>query len=286
MAGENVSAISPYGMNLYSNYANAVGISDLYSIGGTGDLLSMNGSVFGGMTMPFMPTFGGNWNYENYFDNMTRYQDFMYDSQIHQHQKRREVNFHAKAPELAIEDQAEILHEKIMKDEQEQVIPAMKAYIESVRNICGPDADQEYVLGMAKSIYKQIYNTSISEDLRKYGNGSLTQGFLQSVTLGFANKTTAEENIATIDGQPVARWENTKKLIGNAAGGAVVGAGSMYLLSSLKAFKGFFKTKPIIAAGIGAAAGLLAALGFGAINKSSNRDSLHLEPQTAEAHQA
>ena len=277
MAGENVSAINPYGMNLYSNYANSVGLSDLYSLGGTGDLLSMNGSVFGGMTMPFMPTFGGNWNYEGYFDNMTKWQDFMYDSQIHQHQKRREVNFHAKAPELAIEDQAEILHEKIMKDEQEQVIPAMKAYIESVRNICGPDADQEYVLGMAKSIYKQIYNTSISEDLRKYGNGSLTQGFLQSVTLGFANKTTAEENIATIDGQPVARWKNTKKLIGNAAGGAVVGAGSMYLLSSLKAVKGFFKTKPIIAASIGGVIGLLSALGLGAIKQSSNKNALVAE---------
>lgn len=275
MAGENVNAINPYGMSFYNSYINGVGLSDLYSVGGTGDILSMNGSLFnGGTTVPFMPTFGGGMNYESYFNNMNQWQDFMYDSQIRRHEKQREVNFRANAPELSINEQAEILHEKIMKDEQEQVIPAFKAYLESVARICGEGADKEYIIGMAKNIYKQKYNASISDDLRKYGNGSLTQGFLQSVTLGIANGRTEEENIATIDGQPVARWENTKKLIGNATGGAIVGAGGMYLLSTLKTVQKFFKTKPMIAAGIGATIGLLGGLGLGAVSKTTKREDL------------
>lgn len=271
MAGESVSAITPYYGGLYNNYANSVMLDDLCGFGSTTGMMSMNDSLFSGMTMPFMPSFtGGGINYETYFNNMEKYQDFMYDSQIRQADKRREVNYRANAPEMAMDEQLEILHEKIMRNEQQQVIPALKALLQSIAATYGQNASQEDLIAMAKNQYKQKYQTSLSDDLRKYGNGSLTQGFLQTATLGFADKRTPEENISIIDNQPVGRWENTKKLMGNAAGGALVGGIGMYVLSSLKWAKALFKSKPLVAAGIGAAAGLLAGAGIGALNQSSS----------------
>lgn len=271
MAGENVSAVTPY-FGLYNNYANSVMLDDLCGFGSNSGMMSMDGSLFGGTSMPFMPTFGGGMNYESYFDNMEKYQDFMYDSQIRQHKKRKEVDFITNAPARAIEEQAEILHEKIMKNEQQQVIPALRSFLASIQSSYGQNGNPEDVLAMAKSIYKDKYKASLSDDLRKYGNGSLTQGFLHTLTLGYADKRTAEENISIIDNQPVARWENTKKVAGSAAGGAVVGATSMYLLSSLKYVKNLFKSKPLIAAGIGAAIGLLSGAGIGALNQRASTE--------------
>ena len=63
------------------------------------------------------------------------------------------------------------------------------------------------------------------DDIRQNGRDSFTQGFLQTLTFGFADNKTAEENIALLTGQPVGRSEDAKKFAGNVAGGAVVGGG-------------------------------------------------------------
>ncbi len=275
MADANVSGINPmYGM--YNSYANNIAMQDLTGynpLSSYDPTMSMNGSLFTGMTMPFMPSFGGSaMNYDQYFKNMEQYQDFMYDSQIRQADKRREVSFRANAPERAIDEQLEILHEKIMQNEQEQIIPALQSVLDGMNATYGQqnNANQKDMIAMVKTMYRQKYGTSLSDDIRKYGAGSLTQGFLQSISFGLADGRTAEENISIINDQPVSRWEDTKKLIGNCLGGALTGGLGMLALSSLKFVKYLFKSKPLVAAGTGAVLGAVTSGGIGALNRRAS----------------
>lgn len=282
MAGENVSAINPcFGGGLYNNYANSVMLDDLCGFGTTPSMMSLNGSLFSGATTPFMPTFtGGGMNYEQYFDNMEKYQDFMYDSQIRQAERRREVNFRANVPDIKTDEELSILHEKIMRNEQEQIIPALQAVMDKYAQSYGRSENPQDLIAMVKYQYRQKYNTDLTEDIRKYGNGSITQGFLQAVSLGLADSRTAEENVSIIDNQPVARAEDTKKIIGNAAGGALIGSTSMLALSSLKCVKHIFKSKPLVAAIVGGVIGLLSGAGIGALHRRSSTRVQHPTPQT------
>lgn len=264
MTGEAVTGISGYTPFLGS-YQNQVLLGDMMGLN-SGWGLGMDTSIFGGLggfnsMMPF-----GGWNYDSYFNNMDKYQQFMYDTQIRQAERSRTADLKANAPMEAIAHKAEVLHEKIMQNEQEQIIPALRAYVTSVREgfAYGSEVSDEQLLAKAGSLYKQMYNTTMTEDIRKYGNGSFTQGLLQTLTFGIADKRTAEDNIAVINEQPVSRWEKGKKYAGNATGGAIIGAASMYVLSSLKYFKNVFKSKPLVAAGIGAVIGALSGIGLSA----------------------
>lgn len=282
MAGENVSGINPYmGMPMYNNYMNNVMLDDLCGYNsGIPNMMGMDGSLFNGGATPYMPTFGGGMNYDSYFKNMEQYQDFMYDSQIRQADRQREVNFRANVPEEVLVKQIDILHEKIIQNEQEQVLPALRSILVSLSETAGNTATQEQLLARADLLYQQRYGTPITEDLRKYGNGSATQGFLQTISFGFADNVTAEENIATINGQPVSRWEDTKKILGSAAGGALFGGAGLFLLSSLKLLGKLFKSKPLVAAAVGAGVGALSGAGVGAVQVNSRKQLNVDSPQT------
>lgn len=281
MAGEFVGGIPSFGMMpFYNNYANGVMLDDIYNYSGMSNpgMFSMDGSLFGGMmnsntafgggmTTPYMG-FGGGYNNDQYFRNMEQYQDFMYDSQLRRSEKARQVDFRANAPIESIQRQAEILHEKIMQNEQQQIIPALNKLLASINGGYGTNskATQEQLIAKADTIYKQMYKTSLSEDIRKYSNGSFQQGLYQSLTFGLADRTTAEENISRINGAPVSRWESAKKIAGNATGGALIGAGSMYALFSLPVLKSVFKSKPGLLGAIGAVIGALSGMTMSALS--------------------
>lgn len=93
MAGFDMAA-SMYGLfpNIYNNQValNDLTGMDLYSpLGMANPMMSMNGSIFGGGygMYPAMPMYGGGYNYEDYYKNYERYQDFMIDSQVRRQQK-------------------------------------------------------------------------------------------------------------------------------------------------------------------------------------------------------
>lgn len=278
MAGEAISGITPYSYGtwpLYNNYANGVMLDDIfggYSSFTTPNMFSMDGSLFGGTgygATPFMPYVGGGMNYEQYYKNMEQYRDFMYDSQLRQAQKSRQVDFRANSPMESIQRQANILHEKIMQNEQQQIIPALNKFIQSIKSASGyENASNEELIARAETLYSQLYKTTLTEDIRKYGNGSFKQGLFQSLSLGFADRVTAEENVAKINNAPVSRWESAKKVTGNAVGGALIGAGSLFGLMSLPVFKKVFTSKPGFLAGVGAIVGALAGMTMSAISKS------------------
>lgn len=272
MADFNMAA-NMYGMfpNMYNNQValNDLTGLDMYAPLGfySNPMMSMNGSIFGsgmGMGMyPMMPPMGmGSGNYEDYYKNYDKYQDFMINSQVRQQQKWRDADLTLNSPMEGIAKQASYLHERIMNNEQEQIIQSYQKFKNSVKSMY-PGATDEEISNRASTLYKQITGVSITDDIRQYGRGSFTQGFLQTVTFGLADDKTAEENIAEITGQPVGRKEKTKKIIGNAVGGAVFGGVS--LIAARGIFKGLLKGLkkiPIATAFIGGGAAIAAAIGI------------------------
>lgn len=278
MAGFNMAA-GMYGMfpNIYNNQValNDLTDMDLYSpIGMINPMMSMNGSIFGGGVGPFgggfgtgfgggypsMPMFsGGGYNFEDYYKNYEKYQDFMINNQVRQQQKMRNADLRLNSPQEGIAKQASLLHEKILRNEQQQIQLAYQNFKESVRAMYG-DASDEEIANRASTLYAQMHGCSITDDIRRYGRGSFTQGFLQTVSLGIADKKTAEENVSELTGQPVGRYERGKKIAGNVTGGAVFGgAAAISAGYLLKAFAKGMKNKPFIAGLIGGAVGLVTA---------------------------
>ena len=268
MSGYNM-ATGMYGLfpNWYNNQValNDLTKLDMYPMLGymTDPLMSMNAGIFQacpGFNMPYMPTYPGGYNYENYYKNYSEYQDFMIDRRVNYEQKMRNANLKLHAPEEGIAKQAAILHEKIMQNEQQQIQQAYKAFKESVRAMYG-GGDDTQIANRASSLYKQVTGVSLTDDIRQHGRDSFTQGFLQTTTFGIADSKTAEENIAELTGQPVGRSERAKKIAGNIAGGAVFGgAAAISAKYLLKAFCAGAKNKTFWAAIIGGIAGVGAAL--------------------------
>ena len=270
MADQSVAAINGtgYGMGMnpwmMSAYSNQIAMNDLFEDMYSTNPMSMNGSLFGGMGMgmyPMFPAFTG-MNTDNWMQQMDKWQDYSIDRQVRYQEKSRNADLRLNSPMEGIAEAARVLNEKIHKDEQEQILPALSHYVEAVKAAYpnGTDAD---VLNRARSLYEQQFHTDLVDDIRANGKDAFTQGFIQAVTFGLADNKTAEENIADITGQPVGRGDQTKKILGRAAGGAVLGGTGAYLLSFSKYFKFLGKSKPLLVAAAGALIAGLAALGAG-----------------------
>lgn len=256
MAASGMYGIAP---NYYTNQIamNDLSNLDLYAPTGMSldPMLTMNGSIFGS------PMMGMGGNYEDYYRNYERYQDFMINNQVRQQQRMRNADLQLNSPQEGIQKQAKILHEKIMRNEQEQILQAYASFKESVRSLYGDQATDEQIANKASTFYAQLTGKSIPDDIREHGRDSFTQGFMQTVTLGLADEKSAEENISALTGQPVGRKDKTKKIVGNVAGGALVG-GATFLTSGMicKALKVSAKSKTFWGILAGAAAGLGAAI--------------------------
>lgn len=274
MAAPGMYGIAP---NYYTNQITMNDLSglDLYAPTGMAmdPMLTMNGSIFGSPMMGMGLGYGGmgygigmyptmmGGNYEDYYRNYEKYQDFMINNQVRQQQKMRNADLQLNSPQEGIQKQASVLHEKILRNEQEQILQAYATFKESVRSLYGDQATDEQVANRASTLYKQLTGKTITDDIREHGRDSLTQGFMQTVTLGLADGKSAEENISALTGQPVGRKDKTKKVLGNVAGGALVG-GATFCASSLllKALKVSSKSKTFWGIAAGAAAGILAAI--------------------------
>ena len=264
-------AASMYGMypNIYNNQValNELSGLDLYYPTGMAidPALTMNGSIFGanpymGVT-PFMPTFGSNGSnsIEDYYKQYEKYQDFMINSQVRQQKKMRNADLQLNGAEEGIKAKAAVLHDKILRNEQQQIKSAYNSYVDAVRAMYG-DGDQTQIFSRANAAYAQLNNgKSLVDDIREHGRDSYTQGVLQTLTFGFADGKTAEENIADLTGQPVGRTDKALKMAGNVTGGMAVG-GAVFGLSKLamSALCLAIKSKTFIGMAIGGLAGLAA----------------------------
>ena len=188
-----------------------------------------DGSGYGGMGMPMMPMTGGvtGYNPQSYFNNMRDYQKFYIDYNVDQQNMQRNADLRINASLEGIKDAAAVLQDKIKQNEQDQVPDAFKAYVQSVRTAYGQGSEKE-VEARALNLYGQMTGKSLIQDLRDNGHGSFTQGLLQSLTFSTTYRTSAEDNIATITGQPAGTTEKFTqgcgKVVGAGAAGAAIGA--------------------------------------------------------------
>lgn len=225
MANEinGVGAISPAGSFQYNPYYD---FDDLdMNMGMYPSMGGMNGSIFDGSygmgMMPYVPGFGG--NNQSYFNNMRDYQKFYNDYNIEQQRMQRNADLRINASVEGIKSAASILKDKIVNNEQDQIPEAFEKYLNSVRAAYGEGTDSE-IKSRAMTLYAQMNgNKSLIQDLRDYGHGSGTQGFIQALTFGMYNRHSAEDNISNITGAPVGSGEKTKHNFGRLAGAATVG---------------------------------------------------------------
>ena len=238
MTTNRVDSINCVQMNYDNPYADRIDCTDI----GSPNLY--NTSIFGGYGMPMapiapmMPMFTGANNMGSYYDYLKDYQKFNIDYNVDQQNMTRNADLRINASIEAVRGAAMILKDKVLANEQDQILEAYNNYVETVRAAYGEGTDSE-IRSRANTLYAQMNGgKSIYQDLRENSHGSATQGVIQTVTFGLYNRKSAEDNISEISGAPVGTGEKTAQNLGRVAGAGIVGGivgGVAKLLGSGKA---------------------------------------------------
>ncbi len=216
--------------NMYDSYSNQVFLNDFtgmnwytppFNYNMYSGYMDMNSSIFNTMPycMPYM-----NYNTDSYYQNMDKYYENMMNNQVKYQQRTREADITLNAAYKNMRQKGIVLNEKIQLNEQEQIMPAFKDYVASVKSYYGSNANEEDLKNIALELYQQQFGNTIQKDIRTHGSDSFIHGIKQVGLLGFGDKTSAEDNIAKITGQPKGKSEKYKVWAGNALVGAVVTA--------------------------------------------------------------
>ena len=242
-----------YGMPISNNFQynpNPYAYDDLECDYSTypGGMMGMDGSIFG------MPYAGGTGNNQNYFDNMKEYQKFYIDYNIDQQKMQRNADMRINASMEGIKNSASSLRDKIINNEQDQIEDAYKRYVNAVAAAYGEGTPQE-ITARAKTLYEQMTGKSITEEIRHYGHGSMTQGFIQALTFGTYDRYSAEDNVSKITGAPVGSGEKTKHNLGRLAGAGTIGGIAYGIANACKSGKA--KIIGIVAGAVAATASLI-----------------------------
>lgn len=175
--------------------------------------MCMDDSIFNcnpyGGVMPYM----GGLNMDSYYKQMVEYQ-----------QKSREADNDLNASLREMRQAKRNLEYKIASNEQEQILPAFQAYVDSVSSYYGDKGTPEEMRNTALDLYEQQTGKSLQNQIRENDKwGSFGHGLKQVGLLGFGDNVSAEQNIAKITGQPEGKTESLLKSTGNASAGAVYG---------------------------------------------------------------
>lgn len=198
-------------------------------------------------TMPVMPGF------DSYYQNMDKYYENMMNNQINYQQRTREADITLNAAQRSLKQNGKNLRNKIVTNEQDQVMNAFNKYVESVQEYYGDKGSYEDLKNTALDTYEQQFGKDIQTELRENGSDSYWHGVKKVASLGFASKRSAEDNIALITGQPKGKTEKYKEWAGNATAG--IGLGFLGGLTIPKIFKNVKSPKLKTVALVGAAAG-------------------------------
>lgn len=179
--------------------------------------MGYNSSIFGGMPMV------GGYNNQQYYDNMMNNLHFSQNYNVEMQNGQRNVDLRVNASVEAVKGAAMILKDKILANEQDQIMDAYNNYVETVRLAYG-DASEKELKARAATLFAQMNGgKSIYQDLRENSHSSFTQGVIQAMTFGLYDRNSAEDNISKISGAPVGTTEKTVHNLGRVAGSAGIG---------------------------------------------------------------
>lgn len=265
---ENICGITPTFNYMPSTMCGDFDKIDMITGSPSLSMLGMGGSIFGGCAgMPMMGC--GGYDPSSYFDNMKKYQQYSTQYNIDQQKLNRNANLQIQAPMESIEDTAASLKDKILRNEQGQVMDSYRRYLESVRHAYG-DGTEEEVNSRAIALYERLAGRSLVQDLRDYGSGSFVQGLKHALSFGTYARRTAEDNVADITGQDVPTGEKVAQNTGRIVGSSAIGASAWQLTKALAQKGGKWHGRAgWIGVGVGAAVALLTFLTGKATSKSN-----------------
>lgn len=230
---DNVGAIQPSGIFKYTPTYNFLK-SDIDSIDMiTSNPYSMTGSLFDQTGQMPYSSMGFDPN-KSYFENMKDQQRQWNEYYIDQQKMNRQNDVELNSPMEAVRETASNLKDKILHDEQDQIMTAYQKYFDSVANAyAGTNTTREELNSRALTMYTQLNGgKTLIQDLREHGHSSFVQGLIQATSLGFYAKDSVEDNIAKITNQEVPICEKASQNAGRVAGVATIGA-SVYGITKL-----------------------------------------------------
>ena len=179
----------------------------------------MGGSIF---SAPMLGMPMGN-NPQDYFNQMRQYQQFYNDYNVEQQKLQRNADLRINGSMEAIQSTYNALKDKILKNEQGQVLDAYNNFVNAVGTAYGDGTEQE-IKARASTLYMQLSGgKTLVQDLRENGHSSFLQGMLHTMTFGTYYSASPEDNISAITHTPVANEDKVAQNIGRVVGAGVVG---------------------------------------------------------------
>lgn len=218
-------------LSLFTPPYNSTGFYPSFTGGCPMPFMGMDSSIFSNpYSMPFM---GSSMPYPSFYPAMdNNYYEKMMENQVNYQQQTRSADIKLNAAQRNLRQKGLTLNEKIQLNEQEQIMPAFKEYVEAVKQYYGYEGSEEDLKNTALDSYQQQFGKTIQRDIRENGSNSLWHGFKEVITLGYADGTSAEQNIAEITGQKEGKLESLKESTGNALAGTTLGLATGGVLKS------------------------------------------------------
>ena len=211
-------------------------------------ILSSNTAMGMGMGAPMggfagVGTFGNVLNPQYQMQTMQQWDNFGVDRQVAAYQNQNNAQFKMAAQTQNISRQIQILQQEIKANNQDNIKTEYNKLLEAVRSSYGSqigngvsqeDAEAQ-VKAYAERLYAQQTGAYITDDIKNNSSGGFWSGVKQVLSFGLGNKTTADENIAMINGTKQTTRAKASKIAGNVVGGLF---GGLLAVGSFLLFKG------------------------------------------------
>ena len=164
--------------------------------------------------------------------NMQQWDNFGIDRQVQMYQNQNNAQFRMASQNDNIQRQVQILNSQIKADNQDNVKAEYNRLLAAVETTYGsqiPEGTsaedrQAQIKAYAERLYAQQTGSYITDDIRSNSSNSFISGLKQILTFGLGNNTTADENIANIEGTAQTKKSKGAKIAGNVVGALLGGA--------------------------------------------------------------
>ena len=175
--------------------------------------------------------------------NMQQWDNFGINRQVQMYQNQNNAQFKMASQNENIQRQIQILNGQIKADNQDNVKTEYNKLLAAVETAYGSqipsgtsaEDKQAQIKAYAERLYAQQTGSYITDDIRNNSSSSFMSGLKQVLSFGFGNNTTADENIANIEGSAQTKRSRGARIAGNVVGGLLGGAGAIgaYLLGKV-----------------------------------------------------
>lgn len=198
----------------------------------------------GAMMNPMM--MGGIYNPTMQISYMNQMDQYGIDRQVNLYTGQNNAQFKMSAQTSDIARQVRILQQEVKADHQDNIKAEYNKLLAAVKSTYGSqlpssmnaEEKEAQIRAYAEQVYAQQTGAYITDEIRANSSGSFMSGLKQVITFGLGSSTTADENIAMINGTKQTKGSKAAKIAGNVVGGLLGGllaVGSYFLFKGKKA---------------------------------------------------